>query len=197
MTTRAATVDTNRTDPPHRCPWWVGYLLANPLRRFFENPDKLLAPHVAAGDTVVDLGCAMGFFSFPLADLVGPGGRVVCVDVQPRMLTTLGRRVRRKRKEAAMETRLCEEGDLGLGDLAGGVDVAVAWHVVHEVSDRGAFIGQCHRALRPGGRLLLAEPTGHVSEKDMAAELDMAREAGFRVAEVQRNRRNLVAVLIK
>ena len=56
----------------HICPWWVGYLLANPLRRIFENPDKLLAPFVCNGMTVIDYGCGMGFFTIPLARLVGP-----------------------------------------------------------------------------------------------------------------------------
>ena len=70
----------------HVCPWWVGYLIASPLRKLGENPDTILAPLVEPGMTTVDIGCAMGFFSLPLARMVGGSGRVVCVDVQERML---------------------------------------------------------------------------------------------------------------
>lgn len=38
----------------HICPWWMGYFLANPLRRLVENPEKLLGPFVDQGMTAVD-----------------------------------------------------------------------------------------------------------------------------------------------
>ena len=66
----------------HVCPWWIGYLIASHLRKLGENPDTILGPLVEPGMTVVDVGCAMGFFSLPLARMVGESGRVLCVDVQ-------------------------------------------------------------------------------------------------------------------
>lgn len=42
--------------------------------------------------TVLDVGSAMGFFSLPMAEMVGPGGKVVCIDVQLKMLQVLRRR---------------------------------------------------------------------------------------------------------
>ena len=53
------------------CPVWVGYLLASPLRKLFENPRKILSQYVKEGMKVLDIGCAMGFFSLPLAQMVG------------------------------------------------------------------------------------------------------------------------------
>jgi len=41
---------------PHVCPVWVGYLLASPLRKLLQNPDKILAPYVKPGMTVLDVG---------------------------------------------------------------------------------------------------------------------------------------------
>ena len=74
------------------CPWWLGFLLASPLRRFLYSPEDILKPHVREGMNVLDVGCGMGFFSLPIARLVGETGRVVCVDLQARMIKGLLRR---------------------------------------------------------------------------------------------------------
>jgi len=71
------------------CPWWLGYLLASPLRRWSLNPAALLAPHLREGMTVFEPGPGMGFFTLEMAKLVGPRGRVVAVDLQPKMIERL------------------------------------------------------------------------------------------------------------
>ena len=71
--------------PGRICPWWLGYALASPLRRLMHDPRAILSPLVVEGMTVVEPGPGMGFFTLELARLVGPRGRVVAIDVQPRM----------------------------------------------------------------------------------------------------------------
>jgi hypothetical protein len=57
----------------HRvCPWWLGYVLASPLRGLLENPNQIVEPYVREGMTVLEPGPGMGFFTLPLARLVGP-----------------------------------------------------------------------------------------------------------------------------
>jgi SAM-dependent methyltransferase len=164
----------------HRvCPWWLGYALINPLRRLLEDPERLLSPLVSDGMTVVEPGCAMGFFTLALARLVGPGGRVVALDVQPRMLAGLRRRAAKAKLADRIDARLATHDSLRLDDLAGAVDVAVALHVVHEVPDQRAFFAELCRALKPCGRLLLVEPRGHVTDGDFAATLADAVAVGF------------------
>jgi ubiquinone/menaquinone biosynthesis C-methylase UbiE len=179
-TTRTAPKPATPRTGTHVCPVWVGYLLANPLRRLVENPETLLRPHVRPGMTALDLGCAMGFFSLPLARMVGRSGRVVCVDLQEAMLRRLRRRAIRAGLDGVIETRCCNADSLGLEDLAGKADLALALHVVHEVPDPRRFLAETHAALRAGGTLLLAEPKGHVSDADRAALLALAEEVGFR-----------------
>ena len=70
----------------HICPWWIGYILASPLRRLLQNPRKILDPHVKPGMIMLDVGCGMGYFSLAMAETVGPEGKVVCVDLQPKMI---------------------------------------------------------------------------------------------------------------
>jgi len=161
------------------CPWWVGYLLASPLRRLAEDPEKLLRAHVRPGMTVLDLGSAMGFFSLPLAHMVGSSGRVVCLDVQERMLQTLRKRARRNGLDEIIETRRCTQEDLPLDDLHGQADLALAFHVVHETRHPDRFLASAFAALRPGGKLILVEPTGHVSEGDREYIFERAETAGF------------------
>jgi predicted methyltransferase len=66
----------------HRvCPWWIGYLLASPIRKLAQDPKGILSPLVSEGMTVVEPGPGMGFFTFELAKLIGPSGRVIAVDI--------------------------------------------------------------------------------------------------------------------
>jgi len=193
----ANTVDAPPNTGDHICPWWVGYLLTSPLRRLVEDPVKLLTPHVSPGMTVLDLGCAMGFFSIPAAQMVGPSGRVVCVDVQERMIRVLDRRARRKGLGNIIEARPCTQQDLGIDDLRGQVHVAVAFHVVHETRDPARFLADCYSALRPGGKLILVEPSGHVSGTNRQRIFALPAAAGFNVGEDLNVRRSQGVVFEK
>ena len=57
----------------HVCPWWLGYFLASPVRRWMQNPDELIAPYITPGMIVLEPGPGMGFFTLPLARRVGSG----------------------------------------------------------------------------------------------------------------------------
>lgn len=179
----------------HVCPWWMGYLIASPLRKLGENPDKILGPLVEPGMTAVDFGSAMGFFSLPLARMIGPHGRVVCVDLQPRMLSSLRKRARKKGLDDIIETRECSNDDLGVDDLSGQADVALAIHVVHEVPYPRRFLTTCRTVLKPGGRLLLIEPRGHVSDDEFQATKDLAFDVGFTECDELRLRKSHSLVL--
>jgi ubiquinone/menaquinone biosynthesis C-methylase UbiE len=177
------------------CPWWIGYLLVSPVRRLFENPEEVLAPHLRSGATALDVGCGMGYFSLPMAELVGPGGRVVCVDLQERMIKSLRRRAARAGVSDRIETRVCSTSSLGIRDLEGKVDFALAYAVVHEVPDAAAFLAEIGEVLVPGGRLLIAEPKGHVSGEALEETVAITQKAGLSVIDrpdIKRSRAVLV-----
>jgi ubiquinone/menaquinone biosynthesis C-methylase UbiE len=165
------------------CPVWVGYLLLNPLRKLFQNPLKILGPHVHEDMTVLDIGCAMGFFSLPLACLVGSTGRVICVDLQERMLRQLERRAQKAGLAERIQTHLCSKNSLGLEGLDGIVDFALAFAVVHEVPDAASLFSEIHRALKPSVRVLMAEPKKRVSERAFNLSLSAAEQNGFDIIE--------------
>jgi ubiquinone/menaquinone biosynthesis C-methylase UbiE len=180
----------------HICPWWLGYVLVSPLRRLWQQPKKVLAPFVGEGMVVLEPGCGMGFFTLDLARMVGPNGRVVAVDLQERMLAGLRRRAARAGLLDRIDVRLAHASRLGVGDLAGRVDVAFALHVVHEVADATGFFTEIAATLKADGKLLFVEPRGHVSEDAFAASLAMAEKAGFRVSDRPSIRRDPAALLV-
>ncbi len=165
------------------CPWWLGPFLANPLRRFWHDPHTILGPLVTEGMLVLEPGCGMGFFSIELAHLVGPQGKVVAVDLQPKMLAGLRRRAQKAGLSERIETRLATAGGLMVDDLAGKFDFALAFAMVHELPDESRFFVEMHRALRPGRKLLVAEPKGHVTKSKFAEMVGIAERTGLKVVE--------------
>lgn len=182
---------------PYVCPVWVGYLLVNPLRKFLQNPEKILSPYVNEGMTVLDIGCAMGFFSLPLAKMLGSEGKVICVDLQEEMIKALEKRARKAGLLSRIETRVCGRTSLKLSDLNGEVDLALAFAVVHEVPDTNAFFSEIHTSLKPDGKLFVSEPKAHVSENDFNASVSVAEQNGFKVIERPGIGRSLSVVLGK
>jgi ubiquinone/menaquinone biosynthesis C-methylase UbiE len=180
----------------HRvCPWWLGYLLASPIRRMLQDPAQVVAPHVRPGMTVLEPGPGMGFFTLEMARRVGPQGRVVAVDIQPKMLASLARRAARAGVAERVEPRLAGHDSLGIADLAARVDFVLAFAVVHELPDSARFFEEAAAATRPGGRLLIAEPAGHVTTADFDRELNDAAAAGFCVVDRPAIRRSQAALL--
>ncbi len=181
----------------HVCPPWIGFLMASRLRRLVHDPNRILRPYVAEGMTVLEPGPGMGFFTLELARLVGPRGKVVAVDLEPRMLLELARRARAAGVGAQVQTLQAQPLRLGVEELAGAVDFALAFYMVHELPSAPAFFDELRRALRPGGRLLFVEPRRHVSAAEFAGSLRDAEEAGLRVHAAPPIRWSRAAVLVR
>lgn len=181
----------------HVCPWWMGYLLTSPLRRWSHPPEDILAPFVAEGMTVVDVGCGMGHFSLPLAQMVGSKGRVICVDLQEKMINSLRRRATRAGLIRRIDLRTCSADSLGIEDLAGQVDFILLFAVAHEVPDIPGIFAQLYEALRSGGSLLLAEPAGHVNADKFAETVAAAEQVGLTAVGHPQIKRSRAVILKK
>lgn len=180
------------------CPWWLGYFLASPVRRWIsDDPRKLLTPYVRDGMTVLEPGPGMGFFTIPLAELVGASGRVIAVDLQAKMIAGLKRRVAKAGMADRVETRVVSAYSLAIADLAGGVDFILAFALVHEMPSSSHFFQEVGAATKSGAKLLLAEPAGHVKEPEFDSELNDAAQAGFIVVDRPSVKRSHAALLRK
>jgi ubiquinone/menaquinone biosynthesis C-methylase UbiE len=162
----------------HVCPWWLAWTFDNPLRRFLHDPQALLGPYVKEGMTVADIGCGMGYFSVAMAALVGPAGKVFSADLQEKMLGYLRRRASLAGMTDRITTVLAMPDDINIPEQ---VDFMIAFWMVHEVKDIPRFFGQAAVVLKPGGKMLYAEPRMHVTQKRFDEILGYAKAAGFAV----------------
>jgi SAM-dependent methyltransferase len=145
--------------------------------------------------TVLEPGPGMGFFTLELARRVGPSGRVIAIDLQPRMLAGLRRRLERAGLGGRVVTRLAAKDSLGVADLAGAVDFVLAFAVVHELPDAAHFFAEIRATLAPGGKVLVAEPVGHVKPPGFEVSLAAAARAGLRHEPGPAIARSLTALL--
>jgi ubiquinone/menaquinone biosynthesis C-methylase UbiE len=153
--------------------------MASPLRRLLEKPAMIVLPLLKPKDRVLELGPALGFFTLPVAEALGPEGRLVCVDVQEGMLRRLRRRLEKRGLAGNTELRQCTQDDLGLSGLEETCDLVLALHVVHETISPAGTIKALAKCLKPDGQLLLVEPPGHCSPAVFQSEMDAAIAAGL------------------
>jgi ubiquinone/menaquinone biosynthesis C-methylase UbiE len=160
----------------HVCPWWLCFTFDNLLRRLVQNPEKVVESYVREGDTVLDVGPGMGYFSIPLAKIVGEKGRVIAADVQLEMLNALQKRAKRAGVDQRIDLHLCKKDSLGLNTK---FDFALAFWMVHEVPDQTFFFKEIRSLLKPNGKLLMSEPTIHVTKIRYDETVEKAIRAGF------------------
>jgi ubiquinone/menaquinone biosynthesis C-methylase UbiE len=180
------------------CPLWMGHLLVSPVRRWFsEKPKTLLEPYVREGMRVLEPGPGTGFFTLPLAEMVGPSGRVIAVDIQPEMLDKLEQRAHEADLLDRIELKEAEPDRFTMPEWESTIDFVLAFSVVHEVKSAEKFFHETAAALRHRGIIFFAEPAGKVTERQFEKELNAARWAGFVIAEEPYVRRSRAAVLRK
>lgn len=176
------------------CPWWMIWTFDNPLRRFLQNPETIIGPHVREGMLVADIGCGMGYFSIAMAKMVGENGSVIAVDLQEKMLEFLKRRARKANITDRIRLICAKEDDLMLREP---IDFALAFWMVHEVKNIPFFFEQIHSALKKGGKFLYAEPKMHVPNRRFQKILGYARHAGFQIIDAPLIRFSRAVILSK
>ncbi len=145
----------------HRGATW----LERPEREQKERTDLLLSLlALRPGDTVADIGAGTGYFSLPIARLVGPTGRVLAVDIQPEMLTIIEERARAG-KIANIVPILATETDPMLPDNT--VDLVLMVDAYHEFSFPREVMTRVVDALSEDGRIVLVE----YREEDLAVPI--------------------------
>jgi SAM-dependent methyltransferase len=147
--------------------------------------------------TVLDIGCGQGFFSFGMAEMVGPDGKAVCVDLKTDAIENLKARATKAGLSGRIDARVCKDYSLEIDEMTGQIDFSLAFYVLHHAADIQGLIAQVHGALKPGGRFLVVEPGHHASSEYCRSVESKAQQAGFSIAGHPKLIRNWAILLIK
>ena len=132
--------------------------LERPTREQEERTDLLLAAlELQPGETVADIGAGTGYFTFPMAGMVGEGGRVLAVDIQPEMLALIKQRMQTDNQQN-IEPILATETDPRLP--SGAVDLVLLVDAYHEFSHPLEVMTGVVQSLSAHGRVVLVEYRG-------------------------------------
>ncbi len=167
----------------HICPVERADHLDTRVRRWVQNPRRILGPFIQEGMTVLEVGCGPGFFSLDLAWMVGEAGRVIACDLQEGMLHKVRKKICGTELEGRITLHRCDHDRIGISEP---VDFVLAFYMVHEVPDQEAFFREIRSILKPAGQVLVVEPPFHVSMAAFGKTLERARAGGL--VPVQRPR---------
>jgi SAM-dependent methyltransferase len=129
----------------------------DPARDAWQHPSAVMdLMRIPLGSTVVDLGAGTGYFVAPLSERVGSGGRVLALDVEPKMIEFLGQRVKQQRL-ANVEPRLVAPDDPGLTPAS--VSRILIVNTWHHIDERPAYSRKLAAALAPNGEVWIIDFT--------------------------------------
>lgn len=132
----------------------AGWLTRDSREREEATSQMLKALNVQAGWTVCDFGCGNGYHTLPLAQQVGPKGKVFAVDIQSEMLAMLQKRA----KQAGVRNVQSVLADLANPKLPpNSCDLILMVDVYHELGYPERILAALAKALKPEGRIALVE----------------------------------------
>jgi len=167
----------NSTAATHVCPVERAGMLDSWVRKLIHPVNKIVGEYVAPGSTVIDMGSGPGYFTIPMAELAGPGGRVIAVDMQQGMLDKIAAKIRGGALEERIRLHRCAEDSVGLDTPA---DFILAFYMVHEAPSAERLLRELGSLLKPGGNMLVVEPVFHVTKKKFREMLVLAEGVGLK-----------------
>ena len=160
------------------CPAEFAWLveMENPFARATNSDHVVRQLALSAGARVMDIGCGPGRVTIPLAHAVGPDGEVRALDVQAAMLARVAEKAA---KEGIANIRLIESDVRSASVEGGSLDAAVMVMALGEVPEGASVFPFIFSALKPGGRLLVAESIFDPHFMRRAKVREQAAAAGF------------------
>lgn len=159
--------------------------LDNPERRQILPPDTVLQKlGLKEDDDMADIGCGIGYFTFPASEIIDSKNNIYAIDISEEMLIE----VEKESKEKGIENISLiksTEYDLKLEDEK--VSFALMVNVLHETDDKICMLKEIYRILKPSGRIAIVDfekkqtqsgpPLEHRISKNEA--MGLLKEAGF------------------
>lgn len=149
----------------------------NPLTKSNKAKVIIEQSNIQPGMHVIDFGCGPGRLTLPLAECVGPSGKVTAVDIQDKMLQS----AEKKALEKNLKNIEFLQGKIGAGELQlSSCHHAMLVNVLGEIPGQQAAFTEIYNALKPGGILTVTETIfdPHFQKKENV--LHLADKTGFR-----------------
>lgn len=170
----------NKENNQRICPVEIAGGLDNSIRRFLQNPRKILKPYIGKGMTILDLGCGPGFFSIEIARLLNGTGKVIAADLQDGMLEKVNRKTKGTELEQRIELHKCKENETGVTE---NVDFVLCFYMIHEVPNQDNLFRELKSILKPGGKVFIIEPKFHVSKGEFENMIISLNNIGFEIID--------------
>ncbi len=177
---------------------FVCFSLLEPIIRIFGLPKRVIRPFerfVKDGYVVADVGCASGYFTLRLAELVGPEGKVYAVDLNKKCIRALEKKVE-KGGYRNIESHASSAADLSFIEDSS-VDFVLASGLLCSMPhDRELFVSEMKRILKPTGHAYVSlgagPPLGFMGQEEWEKMLK-----GFRVEQEGSWRKGWALVSLK
>lgn len=131
------------------------FVTDNLLRRIASDPKKTASRYVSSGSTVADLGCGAGYFTIPMAELAGTGGKVYAVDFDERAIERVEAKAEERGLGGVVEARASSAADIGfIPDRS--VDFVFAHGLLCCMKDHSGALREMRRMLKKDGRMYLS-----------------------------------------
>jgi ubiquinone/menaquinone biosynthesis C-methylase UbiE len=167
---------------------WFIYLIAKKQKQInmessssevgkFIDPEKIIGQaEIQEGIAVADFGCGPGYFSIPIAKIVGQIGRVYALDVLPQALETVQAKAKNSGLVNVITKRVNLEKEMGSKLEADVFDLVVMKDVLFQNQRKDLMIAEAYRILKPGGRVLVVEWGNGASSIGPESELRIAED---------------------
>ncbi|MFP4522354.1 MAG: class I SAM-dependent methyltransferase [Fibrobacterota bacterium] len=159
------------------CPVEKAGALDSFFRKLLQNPRKILSGYIKPGMTVSDIGCGPGYFTIPASALAGPDGEIIAADLQQGMLDILEKKIKEINTDNIV-LRKCSGSSLEISEKS---DFILIFYIMHEIKDKDRFFKELREILKPGGRILIAEPVFHVSKNEFRKDMEKMKTFGFSI----------------
>jgi ubiquinone/menaquinone biosynthesis C-methylase UbiE len=141
-------------DPALKVEEWTEKFETESREIFHQRNQILAAAGLKPGMIVADIGAGTGLFTLPFANAVGAEGKVYAVEIAPKFLNHIRARAQ-KANSTNVETVLCTDRSVELPE--GSIDLAFICDVYHHFEFPQASLASLHKALKPGGELILID----------------------------------------
>jgi ubiquinone/menaquinone biosynthesis C-methylase UbiE len=136
-------------------PEFLASAIDNPLRRRIQPPSDMPLRHgIEPGMTVLEVGPGNGRYTVETARAVGPLGKVIAVDIEPKMIERVSRRAQAE-GVTNLEAKTASVYDLPFPDAT--FDAVSMIAVISEIPDPQRALGEFYRVLKPAGILAFSE----------------------------------------